>query len=114
METLSFAFGVLTVIAIALVVVVVIGVVKVIKMQKEIGYIRNEVNHTRDYTNQLITAECGTLHRVIEDDRRELGSRIDEVYRYTDSRFDKFENRLNARFESAREVLETTKGILND
>lgn len=114
METLSFAFGVLTVIAIALVVVVVVGMVKVIKMQKSINTMDRWINEGHANMHSSIRGVETELHRVISDDRQEFSRRIDEVYRYTDSRFDKFENRLNARFESAREVLETTKGILND
>lgn len=113
METLSFTFGVLTVIAVASIAVVIVGMLRVVKMQKEIGNMSLEISHARDYTNQLVTNECGTLHRIIIDDRKEMSSRIDEVYRYTDSRFDKMENKLSTRFESARGVL-NNKGILND
>ena len=117
METLSFAFGVLTIIAVGLITVVVVGMVKVIKMQRHLDGLEKWVNDSDTNLIRKISDNSGyfdqqieTLNRelttVISDDRRELNHRIDEVYRYTDSRFDKMENKINERFEAARKILD--------
>ena len=113
METLSFAFGMLAMVAVALVTVVVLGMVKVFKMQKQMTTLGQWMERSDSSLHQRISDGVDTFNRVREDDRKGLIIRIDDVYRYADSRFDKMENKLNTRFESAREVL-VTKGILND
>lgn len=94
MGILSFAFGVLTVVAVMLVAAVVVGIVKVLKMQKEISSQERWISNTESALAARITQEHDRIVNVIGDDRKELNHRIDEVYRYTDSRFDKMENKL--------------------
>lgn len=94
MGILSFAFGVLTVIAVMLVAAVVVGIVKVLKMQKEISSQERWISNTESALDARITQEHDRIVNVIGDDRKELNQRINEVYRYTDSRFDKMENKL--------------------
>ena len=106
METLSFAFGVLTVIAVVLVAVVAVGIVKVLKMQTNIDNLYRVVDNTDNHINQRISNDYQSLDRVIADDRRELNLRIDGLNSYVDSRFDKMENKFNG--ASAK------KQIIND
>jgi len=94
MGILSFAFGVLTVVAVMLVAVVVVGIVKVLKMQKEINSLERWVGDTENSVNRRIDQEHECIVNVIGDDRRELNLRIDSIASYIDSRFDKMENKL--------------------
>ena len=106
METLSFAFGMLTVVAVMLVAVVVVGIVKILKMQKEINSLERWISNTEDSVNARMNQEIERINNVINDDRRELNLRIDSIMSYTDSRFDKMENKFNG--NSAK------KQIIND
>ena len=94
METLSFAFGVLSVIAVILIAVVAVGIVKVIKMQSNIDNLYRALDNTDTHIHQRITNEYQSLDRTICDDRRELNLRIDNLNSYVDSRFDKMENKF--------------------
>lgn len=105
METLSFAFGVLTVIAVVLITVVVVGMVKVFKMQKQIEGMTRWIESSNDEVHQRITNDYQNLDRIITDDRKELSSRIDEVYRYTDSRFDKMENKFTIGHKTSKQII---------
>lgn len=106
METLSFAFGMLAIVAAALVAVVVVGMVKVLKMQSNIDNLYRVVDNSDNHIHQRISNEYQSLDRVIVDDRRELNQRIDKLNSYVDSRFDKMENKFNG--NSAK------KQIIND
>lgn len=111
METLSFAFGVITVLGLAVTSVVIVGIVKVFKMEKQIQENQrwNDASY-RELSEQL-SNEISIISNVIGEDRTELNDRIDEVYRCIDSRFDKFENKFNSRVESAREILNDSNKI---
>lgn len=106
METLSFAFGMLTMVGVALATVVVVGIVKVFKMQNKIenmqswivenhNHVLQRISSDNQEVHQRIGHEVDGLHRVFSDDRRELSDRIDQVNSYVDSRFDKMENKFN-------------------
>jgi len=95
METLSFAFGVLTVIAVILIAVVAVGIVKVFKMQSNIDNLYRVIDQTDSHIYQRISNDYQSLDRVISDDRKELNLRIDSLNSYVDSRFDKMENKFS-------------------
>ena len=112
METLSFAFGVLSVIAVVLVTVVAVGIVKVFKMQNNIDNLHRIVDNSENHIHQRISNEYTNLDRIINDDRREMLSlhkesidetikvfeqvdkRLNDLNSYVDSRFDKMENKF--------------------
>lgn len=94
MEILSFAFGMLSMVAVTLVAVIVLGMVRVIKMQSTIKDLFNSIDRLDAHVHTRMTNEYNTLNRVITDDRKELNSRIDDLNRYVDSRFDKMENKF--------------------
>jgi len=94
MDTLSFAFGMLAVVAVMLVAVVVVGIVKVLKMQKEISAHERWISNTEDSLHARMNQEIERIGNVISDDRRGLHERIDGLNSYVDSRFDKLENKL--------------------
>ena len=94
METLSFTFGMLSMIGAALVAVVVVGMLRVIKLQKILDRMERVDNENHKGFHRRVDYEVENLTKIIDNDRRELNQRIDEAYRYVDSRFDKMENKF--------------------
>ena len=112
METLSFAFGMLTVLAIILIAVVAVGMVKVLKMQSNIDNLYRVIEQTDSHILNRISNDYQSLDRVICDNQKEMLSlhkesidetirvfeqvdkRLDDLNRYVDSRFDKMENKF--------------------
>jgi hypothetical protein len=86
MNTLAFAFGVLTVVAIILIIAIVIGMVKVVKQQDKIISLEKWI----DNTNLHAERNREGIERVIADIYR----KINETHSIMDSRFDKFENKI--------------------
>jgi signal transduction histidine kinase len=96
METITTAyiFGILTVVAITLVITTVIGIVKILKQQRMIENLDNEIQETHRGFNRRIDEEFQSLNGEIELQYREFNRRIDETYQHTDSRVDKLEGKL--------------------
>ena len=92
METLSFAFGMLAMTAITLIVTVILGIVKVYKHQSEIRSIQEWVSNL----DQQLSSQINEEHKL-------TNKRIDEVYSYTDSRFDKLQSKLTQ--QGSKELL---------
>ena len=106
METLSFAFGMLTVVAVVITAVVIVGIVKVFKMQNRLNNLERWIGDVSNDLHHRITDETNNIEQVIVNDRKELNLRIDSLNSYVDSRFDKMENKFNG--NSAK------KQIIND
>jgi hypothetical protein len=87
METLSFAFGVLSAVGLLFVITIVLGAVKVLKQQKEIQFLNQWVN---DFERNVWQA----LSRNEEEIHRQLNEKLNETTRYIDSRLDKLEQKL--------------------
>ena len=88
MENLEFVLGVLSTVGIFLVGYASIGVFKV---KAKVS----DVNHSVDNA-YLAMDEIGKDHiNNMNDLRLNYQNQIDEIYRQMDSRFDKFENRIN-------------------
>ena len=88
MENLEFVLGVLSTVGIFLVGYASIGVFKVKAKVKDINQSVENAYFTMD--------EIGKdLHNNVNDLRLDCQNQIDEIYRQMDSRFDKFENRIN-------------------
>jgi predicted PurR-regulated permease PerM len=90
METLSFAFGVLSAVGLLFVITIVLGAVKVLKQQKEIEFLNKWVN---DFDRNVWQA----LNRNEEEIHRQLNEKLNETTRYIDSRLDKLEQRLTSK-----------------
>jgi hypothetical protein len=90
METLSFAFGVLSAVGLLFVITIVLGAVKVLKQQKEIEFLNQWVN---DFERNVWQA----LNRNEEEIHRQLNEKLNETTRYIDSRLDKLEQRLTGK-----------------
>lgn len=109
METLSFALGMLAMVAIALVIVIVVGIVKVFKQQKEIkstqewlsNFERTVWQSIEDNRRDMDRRE-NNIYNALSDNGRDLHQMIEDKYTgaigmanaYTDSRLDKFEQRV--------------------
>ena len=97
METISFAFGVLSIIALLLVVAIVLGAVKVIRQGNQIEELNKWMSDFERSVWQQINGEDAELHRRIDrlqsDASRAINDQItDSVTQcnsYTDKRIDK-------------------------
>ena len=89
METLSFAFGVLAMVAVVLLTVVVVGIVKVYKQSNQIDYLERGMSDVY----RKMDEEIRVVHDTMNQDRRELNQRIDDLNSYVDSRIDKTINK---------------------
>jgi len=89
METLSFAFGVLAMVAVVLLTVVVVGIVKVYKQSNQIDYLERGMSDVY----RKMDEEIRVVHDTMSQDRRELNQRIDDLNSYVDSRIDKTINK---------------------
>ena len=89
METLSFAFGVLAMVAIMLVVVVVAGIVKVYNQQKQI----NDLSVRDESTHRRIDNDMRDVYQQMHKNKEVAFRRLDELQSYIDSRIDKTINK---------------------
>jgi predicted PurR-regulated permease PerM len=85
METLSFTFGVLSVVAVIFVATIVLGIVRVVKQQKQINSLQSELE--RVWQNQSRMSD--ELHQRISQHQDYSIRQIDETRSYIDSRIDK-------------------------
>ena len=88
METLSFAFGVLTVIGVVFAAVVVVGIVKVFKMEKRLTNSERWIDEVRK-----------DVHNRISDEVREVNQRVDQLNSYVDSQFNEHGKEINNRVD---------------
>ena len=93
METLSFTFGVLSVIIVAFVAMLVWGIVKVVKQHQQINSIQSEIE--RVWQNQSRMSD--ELHQRISQNQDYSIRQIDETRSYIDSRIDKMSGTLGAK-----------------
>jgi biopolymer transport protein ExbB/TolQ len=84
METLTFIQGIFAM----------VGFLAVVGLVWK-AYMVNELKkRLREVSKELETLERD-LHLRIDNESREIHKQIEDVYRTTDSRFDKFENRIS-------------------
>jgi predicted PurR-regulated permease PerM len=93
METLSFTFGVLSVIIVVFIAMLVWGIVKVVKQQQQINSISSEIE--RVWQNQSRMSD--ELHQRINQHQDYSIRQIDETRSYIDSRIDKLSGTLGAK-----------------
>jgi low affinity Fe/Cu permease len=92
MEILSFAFGMLAMVAIIFIAVVVLGIVKVYKQQAQIRDLQNCIDANYEYSN-----------RRIDNTETELVGINERTISYIDSRIDKLQN--NIKEKGSKELL---------
>ena len=114
MEILSFAFGMLAMVAIILIAIVVIGIVKVYKQQNHISNLENntlemnsDVNRRMDDLNTQLNAQFESIHRSLDDLHREFDSKIEHLDSEMDSRFLDNEYDKGSRFDSATRYIDS-------
>ena len=105
METLYFTLGIAFVVVLAVAGIAVWAAIKLAKMNTRL----------RDYEEQLgntyrdITMVEQTLMNVHNTDRdqlsRELDERVEQAISYTDSRFDKLDNKVQNAFPTNKQLL---------
>jgi len=88
MENLEFMLGVLSTVGVFLVGYASIGVFKVKTKVRDINQSVENAYFTMDEIGKDFNNE-------IKDLRLDYQNQIDEIYRHIDSRFDKFENKIN-------------------
>tara|TARA_R100000951_G_scaffold47254_2_gene40392 strand:+ start:982 stop:1251 length:270 start_codon:yes stop_codon:yes gene_type:complete len=88
MENLEFILGVLSTVGIFLVGYASIGVFKVRAKVKEVNRALDNLFISMDNANR-------DHYKAISDVESDCQNQVDELYRHIDSRFDKFENKLN-------------------
>lgn len=98
METLSFTFGILTMIAIIIVAAAVVGVVKVVKQQSQIKDLQDmDRNLSDDYNKRFSELEHNLselehhLSERIDKNDENVCRQINDTHSYIDSRIDKLE-----------------------
>lgn len=93
MEIVSFTFGVLSVVAVVFASVIVLSIVKVLKLQKQITELQENLTHTH---TQIFDGDKN-VHQRIDNDLQNIHRRIDETHSYVDSRIDKLTGTLSAK-----------------
>lgn len=118
MENLEFILGALSMIGMLVIGYAVTGVFKVTKsfnsLKEVMDGTQTEVENNHMEIHRRIDGEIDRVDRLFKVHNIEIGGRSDEIYRYIDSRFDKFENRLKKIDKEGCEPVKTSKQILTD
>lgn len=115
METLSFAFGVLSMVGLLLVITIVVGAVKVLKQQNQIKGLEQwlsdfqrdvsqEINRRDEELRRDTDQRMDHIHRVIDETSNHIDRSYSESISYTDSRLDKLEQKLTGTL-GAKQIL---------
>ena len=115
METVSFAFGVLSMVGLLLVITIIAGAVKVLKQQKQIKGLEQwltdfqrdvsqEITKNEEELRRDIEQRMDHIHRVIDEASNHIDRSYSESISYTDSRLDKLEQKLTGT-SGAKQIL---------
>lgn len=102
---LAFAFGMLTVVSIAMVIGIIVSLVKAYKLKSEVKDVISYTQKITDSTdrridnvirefNSSVNVTGENAHTRMDSIYADMEKRFDDLYRHVDSRFDKFENKL--------------------
>ena len=125
MENLEFILGALSMIGLLGLGYAVMGVFKVTKRSDDLREVINgtnlELENIQREVHLRIDGEIGRVDKLHNDtiqycDSLDNNSRqnMEEIYRYIDSRFDKFENRLKKIDNDGCEPIKKSKQLLTD
>jgi hypothetical protein len=107
METLSFAFGVLSMVGLLSVITIVLGIVKVIKNGKRVESLNGWITDLENSIWRSMDDRSVEINSDLDDIRRELTTQVDQIYQeidkretfitsYIDSRLDRLEQKLTS------------------
>ena len=126
METLMFAFGVLTMVLVAIAAIAVYGTVRVLKLKRSlemkdrymnesisnlyrtIGHIEENLRKSFDDKSRVVQEHYNQIHHEISHLDDSTHRRIDELNSYVDRRFDK----LVDTYFAVKEAEEQTKKLI--
>jgi len=79
MEILSFTFGALTLIALALVTIFIMATIKVYKLNKQFEQMNRDYYDMHSNTYRQIDSTSQNIYQVMAEDRREINSRLNAL-----------------------------------
>ncbi len=79
MEILSFTFGALTLIALALVTIFIMATIKVYKLNKQFEQMNRDHYDTYNNIYRQINDTSQNIYQVMAEDRREINSRLNAL-----------------------------------
>ena len=92
---LAFAFGMLTVVSIAMVIGIIVSLVKAYKLKSEVKDTISHIERVTENIDRRLDDIIRELEQRVDYTQTNLDNKVDDVYRHIDSRFDKFENRIS-------------------
>lgn len=118
MENLEFILGALSMIGLLGLGYAVMGVFKVTKrsdgFEEAINGIFQDLENNQRELHLRIDGEISRVDKLHDDNIRYTDQLSQELYRYIDSRFDKFENRLKKIDKDGCEPVKKSKQLLTD
>jgi len=133
---LAFAFGMLTMTAVAMLAAIVVGLVKAFKNSRQITSISNElgtfihrvenstslddfareINHRVDIeikeVNLNAHSRMDAINHRIDDEVRDINGELNEMRKNADSRFDKTEHRLQSQLDTVYDRIDYIEELL--
>jgi len=79
MEILSFTFGALTLVALALVTIFIMATIKVYKLNKQFEQMNRDYYDMHSNTYRQIDSTSQNIYQVMAEDRREINSRLNAL-----------------------------------
>jgi hypothetical protein len=121
METLMFAFGVLTMVLVASAAIAVYSIVKVLKLQRHIdtldrytndqfSNLYRNISHEDDEIRRMFNDQIKHVYEKIDRETDNIWRRTDELNSYVDRRFDKLIDTYMLVKETEQESKKLIKG----
>mgnify|MGYP000886915194 CR=1 FL=1 len=79
MEILSFTFGALTLVALALITIFIMATIKVYKLNKQFEQMNRDYYDMHSNTYRQIDSTSQNIYQVMAEDRREINSRLNAL-----------------------------------
>ena len=79
MEILSFTFGALTLVALALVTIFIMATIKVYKLNKQFEQMNRDYYDMHNTVHRQIDNTSQYIHQAMAEDRREINSRLNAL-----------------------------------
>jgi len=79
MEILSFTFGALTLVALALITIFIMATIKVYKLNKQFEQMNRDYYDMHSNTYRQIDSTSQNIYQVMAEDRKEINSRLNAL-----------------------------------